>query len=72
VKERISLKREDARWWLAIGTGIATIVVLGGILGVCLAGDITDATARDLAATFLTPLLTLAAAVFGFYYGGGD
>jgi hypothetical protein len=67
-----ALKREDARWWLAIGTGIAFVCALGGILGMCLAGGISDATARDLAATFLTLLLTLAAAVFGFYYGGGD
>ena len=72
VKERVALKREVARWWLAIGTGIASVCALGSILGMCLAGGISDATARDLAATFLTPLLTLAAAVFGFYYGGGD
>jgi hypothetical protein len=72
VKERIALKREDARWWLAIGSGIATISVLGGILGAVLAGDISDTTARDLTAIFLIPLLTLTTAVFGFYFGGSD
>jgi len=72
IKEAIALRREDARWWLAIGSGLATIGVMGGILGSCIAGDISLNTAKDLALTFLTPLATLTVAVFGFYFGSKD
>ncbi len=72
VKEHVLLMHEGVRWWLAVGSGVATLAVLGAILGSCLRGVIDLATAKDLALTFLAPLVTLTVAVFGFYYGGND
>jgi hypothetical protein len=62
-------KKDDARFDLARGAGVVSSVTLFAILGCEMGRVISLATAKDLALVFLTPLFTITASVFGYYFG---
>lgn len=63
-------RRENIRAWLA-GLLVAAFLFLTGFLVVAVTfGRLDMATAKDLAALALTPLLGLTGTAIGFYYAG--